>query len=156
MSKVIGFHYTLKNKLGVVIDSSVGHAPMMFLEGHGQIIPGLEREILSLEVGDKKNVKVTADEAYGAIQESLQIAVNKDQFPPDAKLKIGDQFQVNQEPGAPVFKVVKIEGDTIHIDGNHPLAGVDLFFDIEITENRRASKEEMSHGHVHGPGGHHH
>src|SRR5690606_21540034 len=127
-----------------------------FLEGVGQIIPGLENEILALNVGDTKKVEVKASEAYGEVVEELRITVKKDQFPEDAVLNIGDQFQVTNEEGAPVFSIVKIEGNDVHVDGNHPMAGKDLFFDIEIMEKRAASAEELAHGHAHGAGGHHH
>ena len=157
MSKnVIGFHYTLKDKDGHTIDSSAGREPLLFLEGSGQIIPGLEKELIALTVGDKKNIEVKAEDAYGNIIEDLKITVNKSQFPEDKEIQEGDQFQVNNDPHAPVFTVVLIEGDDVHIDGNHPMAGHDLFFDVEITEKRTASDEELSHGHAHGPGGHHH
>lgn len=157
MSKqVIGFHYTLKDQSGNIIDSSEGEAPLLFLEGSGQIIPGLENAVLPLAVGEKKNVEVKAADAYGEIIPDLQITVQRSQFPEGSELKVGDQFQVNNEEHAPIFTVVSIEGDNINVDGNHPLAGIDLFFDIEITEKRAATEEEIAHGHAHGVGGHQH
>lgn len=154
--RVIGFHYTLKDKEGNVIDSSENATPLLFLEEAGQIIPGLEKEIVDLNIGDKKNVEVKAAEAYGEIIEDLKITVQKSQFPEDQELNVGDQFQVTNEDHAPIFTVVDIEGENVHVDGNHPLAGHDLFFDIEITEKRNATEEEMAHGHAHGAGGHQH
>ncbi len=154
--QVIGFHYTLKDKDGNTIDSSQGGNPLLFLEGSGQIIPGLESQITGLAIGDTKSVEVKAGEAYGEVVEDLKITVQKSQFPGDQDLTIGDQFQVNNEPHAPIFTVVHIEGENVHIDGNHPLAGKDLFFEIEITEKRDATDEELSHGHAHGEGGHQH
>ncbi|MGJ8564569.1 MAG: FKBP-type peptidyl-prolyl cis-trans isomerase [Alphaproteobacteria bacterium] len=156
MQHVIGFHYTLKNKIGMVLDSSDGQDAMLFLSGASQIIPGLEKRMEGLSVGDKETIMVPAGEAYGELDAGLQITATKSQFPPDANLKEGDQFKINEEPGAPVFKVVKIEGENVHIDGNHPMAGKDLYFDIEITEKRDATKDELAHGHAHGAGGHHH
>lgn len=153
---VIGFHYELKDGQGQLIDSSQGQEPLLFLEGSGMIIPGLEKEIVGLAVGDKKNVEVKAAEAYGDVVDDLVITVQRSQFPPDADLKVGDQFQVNEEPNAPIFTIKKIETEEVVIDGNHPLAGVDLFFDIEITEKREATDDEIAHGHAHGPGGHNH
>jgi FKBP-type peptidyl-prolyl cis-trans isomerase SlyD len=154
MSKqVYGFHYTLKDQDGNLIDSSEGAAPLLFLEGSGQIIPGLESQIVSLNVGDKKSVEVKAADAYGEIISELQITVKKSQFPEGQELKIGDQFQVNEEEHAPIFTVIQLDGDDVHIDGNHPMAGRDLFFDIEITEKRAATDDELSHGHAHGDGG---
>lgn len=154
--KVIGFHYTLKDKEGQIIDSSEGSSPLIFLEGSGQIIPGLEVELVGLNIGDKKNVEVKAKDAYGDVISELRITVNKSQFPDGQQINVGDQFQVNNEDHAPIFTVVGIEEDDIHIDGNHPMAGQDLFFDIEITEVREATEEEIAHGHAHGDGGHHH
>lgn len=155
-TQVMGFHYTLKDKEGNVIDTSDNSEPLLFLVGSGQIIPGLEIEISAMSVGDKKNIEVKAADAYGEVIDDLRITVQKSQFPPDADLKVGDQFQVNEEPHAPIFTVISIEGEDVNIDGNHPLAGEDLFFDVEVTEKRDATQEEIDHGHAHGPGGHHH
>ncbi|MEE2671119.1 MAG: peptidylprolyl isomerase [Bdellovibrionota bacterium] len=154
--RVFGFHYTLKDKEGNVIDSSENTSPLLFLEESGQIIPGLEKEIIDLEVGDKKNIEVKAAEAYGDIIEDLRITVQRSQFPEGQELNVGDQFQVTNEAHAPIFTVIEIEGDNVHVDGNHPLAGHDLFFDIEVTEKRNATEEELAHGHAHGVGGHNH
>lgn len=153
---VIGFHYTLKDKEGNLIDTSENQDPLLFLTGSGHIIPGLEDVLVTLSIGDKKNVVVPAADAYGEIVDELQITVKRDQFPEGAELQVGDQFQVNNEEHAPVFTIVNIEGDDVHIDGNHPMAGRELHFDVEITEKRNATEEEIAHGHAHGAGGHHH
>lgn len=155
-AQVIGFHYTLKDKDGTIIDTSSDSTPLLFLEGSGQIIPGLENEIKGLNVGEKKNVEVKAADAYGEVVEDLRITVQKSQFPEEQVINVGDQFQVNEEEHAPIFTIIKIEGEEVHIDGNHPMAGHDLFFDVEITEKREATADEISHGHAHGEGGHHH
>ena len=154
--QVIGFHYTLKDKQGELIDSSEGRDPLLFLQGSGMIIPGLEKEIIDLAVGDTKTVEVLAKDAYGDVIDDLIIDVQKSQFPDDRELNVGDQFQVNEEPNAPIFTVVKIEEEAVTLDGNHPLAGVDLVFDVELTEKRDATEEELAHGHAHGKGGHEH
>ncbi len=156
MSNVIGFHYTLKDKEGNLIDTSEGQSPLLFLVGSGHIIPGLEKEVVQMNVGDKKQVTISPEDGYGPIVDDLKITVKKTQFPADANLQLGDQFQVNEEPNAPVFTVVGLEGDDVHVDGNHPMAGVELHFDVEITEKREATEEEVSHGHAHGEGGHNH
>lgn len=156
MSEVMGFHYTLKDKEGNTIDSSQGQNPLLFLVGSGQIIPGLEKEIQGMSVGDKKNVEVKAADAYGDVIEDLKITVKKSQFPEDANIKVGDQFQVNNDPQAPVFTIMEILEEDVKIDGNHPMAGKDLFFDVEVTEKRAATEEELAHGHAHGAGGHQH
>ena len=155
-TQIMGFHYTLRDNDGNVIDSSNDGAPLLFMLGSGHIIPGLESEISDLAIGDKKNVEVQAADAYGEVIDDLRVTVQRSQFPEGDELKEGDQFRVNSDPNTPVFTIVKIENDDIHIDGNHPLAGVDLVFDVEITEKRDATEEEIAHGHAHGPGGHHH
>ncbi len=156
MSNVMGFHYTLKDKEGNKIDSSEGKNPLLFLVGSGQIIPGLEKEIEGLNIGDTKTVEVKAADAYGDVIDDLKITVKKSQFPEDADIKVGDQFQVNNEPNAPVFTIMEIQEEDVKIDGNHPMAGKDLFFDIEVTEKRAATDDEKAHGHAHGEGGHQH
>lgn len=156
MKRVIGFHYTLKDKAGTLIDTSDGQEPLVFLEGTHQIIPGLERVLALLNVGDKRLIEVKAADAYGDVNQEMIINVKRTQFPPDAQLKVGDQFQVNEDDHSPVFTITSVSADEVTVDGNHPMAGKDLFFDVEITEVRAATKEEMAHGHAHGAGGHHH
>lgn len=153
MPKVIGFHYTLTNSNNEVLDTSSEHGPLLFLEGAGQIIPGLEQRVVGMAVGEKAKVDVAAGDAYGNKNDELVIKVQRSQFPADAELNIGDVFQVNQDQGLPPFAVVAIEGEEVTLDGNHPLAGQDLSFDIEITEAREATEEEVAHGHAHGVGG---
>ena len=154
--KVIGFHYTVKTEQGELIDTSDGKTPLLFLEGSGQIIPGLEKELATMSVGDKKDVKVDSDNAYGPINEELKYLVKKDQSPDGSDVKVGDQFQLENDPAAPIFTVTLIENDDVFIDGNHPLAGINLEFNVEITEKRDATEEELAHGHAHGAGGHQH
>jgi FKBP-type peptidyl-prolyl cis-trans isomerase SlyD len=158
MKRVIGFHYTLTDKAGTVLDSSVGDEPLYFLENSQQIIPGLEKVISLMNVGDKRKVEVKANDAYGDINPDLVVKVKKTQFPPDAELQVGDQFQVNNDAHSPVFTIMAVDTEEVTVDGNHPMAGKDLFFDVEIVGVRPATEEEMSHGHAHGAsgqGGHH-
>ncbi|OIQ18950.1 MAG: peptidylprolyl isomerase [Bacteriovorax sp. MedPE-SWde] len=154
--KVIGFHYTLKDGQGTTIDSSEGATPLLFLQESGMIIPGLEKELITMAIGDKKNIEVKAADAYGEKRDDMIITVKKDQFPEGTEVAAGDQFRVNQDANMPPFTVLSVEGEEVTLDGNHPLAGLDLFFDVEITENRDATEEEVAHGHAHGEGGHHH
>ena len=151
--KVIGFHYTLKDSEGTTIDSSEGSTPLVFLEGSGMIIPGLEKELVGMNIGDKKNVEVKSADAYGDKRDDMIITVEKSQFPEGTEINPGDQFRVNQDPNMPPFTVLAVEDGKVTLDGNHPLAGVDLFFDVEITESRAATSEEIAHGHPHGEGG---
>jgi FKBP-type peptidyl-prolyl cis-trans isomerase SlyD len=156
-ARVVSFHYTLKNKNGDVLDSSLHSRPMTFLEGSGQIIPGLERVMLLLGVGDKREVKIPAIEAYGEYDASLRFDVPLTQFPKDHGLKVGDMFRAGpSEEESRIFQVVALTDTHASLDGNHPLAGQDLFFSIEVIATRAATPEEIAHGHVHGQGDHHH
>ena len=157
-TNVISIHYTLKDKTGNVLDSSRSADPLSYLEGVGQIIPGLESQLKGLVAGDKKNVVVKAAEAYGDHDENLVIIVERSQFGDSASLNKGDQFQVQSPDGmTSVFTVMDLVGaDKVKLDGNHPLAGQDLYFDIEMMEVREATAEELEHGHAHGAGDHHH
>ena len=156
MKKVIGFHYTLTDKSGTVLDSSIGDEPLFFLEDSQQIIPGLEKEILTMKVGDKRKIEVKAQDAYGDVNPELVVKVKKTQFPPDATLTVGDQFQVNNDHHSPVFTIMSVDADEVTVDGNHPMAGKDLVFDVELVGSREATQEEVSHGHAHGAHGHGH
>ena len=156
MSQILGFHYTLKDKDGNIIDSSSGKDPLVVLLGRGQIIPGLESEIKDMLIGTKKTVVVAAKDAYGEVNEQLRMIVGKEQFPTEAQLQEGLQFHGGETPDSPIFTIVKIDGEKIYVDGNHMLAGHELHFDVEITEKREASAEEIAHGHAHGVGGHQH
>lgn len=157
-ARVISFHYTLKNREGSVLDSSRDSDPLSYLEGSGQIIPGLEVQMAKLNVGDKKNITVTADQGYGLHDATLIFDIPRTQFP-EGQIKEGDRFQASlSEDGEQmsVFTVKKLTDTHVSVDGNHPLAGEDLFFDVEVTEIRPATADEMAHGHAHGPNGHHH
>lgn len=156
MSKrVISFHYTLTNPEGEKLDSSAGGEPLSYLEGGGQIISGLEKEIQPMKVGDKKRVSVKAKDAYGTRDEKKVVEVPRNKMPAQ-QIKLGDKFRGGNDHNAPILTVTKLTDAVVTLDANHPLAGVDLTFDLEITEIRDATKEELSHGHVHGAGGHHH
>ena len=156
MTKVIGFHYTLKNAEGDVLDSSEGDHPMLYLVGSGQILLALDKEMSAMSVGDKKSVTLSAKDGYGEVDPGLKMNVKLNQFPPETDVKKVLQFRINNEPGSLMFRVLNVLGEEVFIDGNHPLAGQSLHFDVEITEKRPATKDEIAHGHAHGQGGHHH
>jgi FKBP-type peptidyl-prolyl cis-trans isomerase SlyD len=150
------FHYTLKNSAGEVLDSSVGSDPLMYLHGAGNIVPGLERQMLGKSVGDKFKATVQPEDGYGVPNPAMLRVVPKSAFPADVELEVGMQFGT-QTPQGPMAIVVKhIDTESVTVDGNHPLAGVTLHFDVEVVEIREATAEELAHGHVHGPGGHAH
>ena len=153
--KVVSFHYTLTNAQGEVLDQSQEH-PMPYLHGAGNIIPGLEKELAGKKVGDKLTVNVPAAEAYGEYHEQLVNDVPREAFQGVDQIEPGMQFQANTPEGVQVITVKAVNGETVTVDANHPLAGQDLNFDVEIVEVREATEEESAHGHVHGVGGHHH
>lgn len=153
---VASFHYTLTDSTGKVLDTSEGQEPLSYLHGAGNIIPGLENALLGKTTGDKLNVAVNAAEAYGERDNSMVQELDANMFSGIDKIEVGMEFHAETEQGLQVVTVTKVEGDQVTIDGNHPLAGVNLNFDVEITEVREASEEEITHGHAHGAGGHHH
>ncbi len=148
--KVVSFHYTLTLDSGDVVDSSSGKAPLSFLVDSGQIIPGLEKEMLGLEIGDKKSVKVQPEEGYGLSEEQLIQTIERNQIPDSLELKVGEMLRGQSEDGQVVEgKVVFIDDQKVKIDFNHPLANQVLNFDVEIVDVRDATAEELSHGHAH-------
>lgn len=153
---VASFHYTLTDSTGKVLDSSEGQDPLTYLHGAGNIIPGLEKALLGKTAGDKLNVAVTAAEAYGERDDTMVQELPTSMFSGVDQIEVGMEFHAETEHGLQVVTVTAVESETVTIDGNHPLAGVDLNFDVEVTEVREASEEELSHGHAHGAGGHHH
>ena len=153
---VVTIHYTLKNDAGETVDSSAGGEPLAYLQGNGNLIPGLENALEGKQVGDKVSVKVAPGEGYGEYDKSLVQQVPRRSFKGIANVQVGMQFQVQSNQGPRAVTVTNVVGDMVTVDGNHPLAGQNLNFDVEITDVRAASEEELAHGHVHGPGGHHH
>ena len=147
--RVISFHYTLTDPSGKTLDSSKGESPMSFLEGVGQIIPGLEEAVQNLKVGDKKKIRIPSARAYGARSDDRVIQVSREKLGKQ-DVKVGDRFKAEEHSHAPPLVAVKVTKSHITLDGNHPLAGVDLTFDVEVTEIRDATEEELAHGHAHG------
>ncbi len=155
-NSVASFHYTLKDDDGNTIDSSQDQEPLPYLHGSGNIVPGLERELEGKVVGDKLSVIVKPADGYGEFDESLIQELPKAMFAGVDDIQAGMDFHAQTEHGQQVVTVTKVDGDTVTVNGNHPLAGKNLHFDIEVTDIREASAEEIEHGHVHGPGGHQH
>jgi FKBP-type peptidyl-prolyl cis-trans isomerase SlyD len=150
--RVVTFHYTLRDPSGRGLDSSAGGAPISFLEGAGQIIDGLDAQLRSAAAGAKQRVLVPAARAYGERDPAQVQRVKRATLPVEGELRVGDQFQTDTDRYAPIVTVAAIEGDEVVLDANHPLAGVDLTFDVEIVEARAATAEEISHGHAHSGG----
>lgn len=154
--KVGTVNYTLKDKDGEIIDETQDGS-FAYLHGARNIIPGLENELEGKEVGYKNNIVIEPKEAYGERNLEQIQRVPMSMFPDDVELKEGMQFEAQSEDGAPiVVTVTAIDAGEVVIDGNHPLAGIQLYFDIEVIDIRDASEAELEHGHVHAPGGHHH
>jgi FKBP-type peptidyl-prolyl cis-trans isomerase SlyD len=155
-NSVVTIHYTLKDDAGEVIDSSREGDPIAYLHGHGNLVPGLERELEGKNAGDKVNVSVAPDQGYGEYDTNLVQQVPRRAFQGIGKLTIGMRLHAQTPQGPRAVTVTRMVGDMVTIDANHPLAGKTLNFDVEITNVREATEEELSHGHVHGEGGHHH
>lgn len=153
---VVTMHYTLTDDTGTVIDSSAGREPLAYLHGYGNIIPGLEKVLEGREAGFKSNVTVPPAEGYGERDPSAVFEAPREHFDPDMDLTPGVQVYAEGPQGPVAFMVVSVSESGVMLDANHPLAGETLHFDIEITDVRKATEEETTHGHVHGPGGHHH
>lgn len=148
---VVSIDYTLTDDNGQVIDTSEGRGPLSYLHGSGNVIPGLENALEGKTEGDKVNVTVPPEEGYGDRDESLIQAVPKKMFAETAEPEPGMQFQAMGPDGARILTVMKVEGDQVTVDANHPLAGQQLNFDVAIVNIREASEEEVEHGHVHDP-----
>ena len=152
-NKVVSFHYTLSNANGNTIESSRGRDPMVYLHGAGNIIPGLEKEMAGKAAGDTFNVTVEPAEAYGERSQDKLQRVSAKTFSNAKKLRPGQVIRLQTRKGPIQATVVKVGRFNIDIDANHPLAGQALTFDVEITDVRDATEEEIAHRHVHGPGG---
>lgn len=153
---VVKFNYTLTNAEGKVLDQSHGE-PLAYLHGHHNIIAGLEAQMLGKKVGDKFVATIAPQDAYGEYFADAVQEVPRENFQGVEKIEAGMQFQSQTEDGHVMLVTVKdVTDDVVVVDGNHPLAGVELTFDVEIVEIREATPEELDHGHVHGVGGHHH
>lgn len=153
---VASFHYTLTNDAGEVLDSSQGRDPLSYLHGQGHIVPGLEQAMEGKRAGDAFKVDVSPELGYGVHHEQLVQDVPRAAFQGVDEIEVGMSFQANTPQGAHSVTVTQVTADTITVDGNHPLAGQTLHFDVQVTEVRAASADELAHGHVHGAGGHHH
>ena len=154
--QVVSIHYTLTGDRGEVIDSSAAGEPLTYLHGHGNLIPGLERELTGRSAGDKLQVKIPPADGYGEYDPQLVQRVPRRSLKGIANVRVGLRLQAQTDQGARPVTVTHITGDMVTLDGNHPLAGKNLHFDVKVAAVRAATAEELSHGHVHGPDGHHH
>ena len=147
---VVEMHYTLKNDAGDVIDSSKGQEPMPFIQGHGNIIPGLESALEGMKIGESCDVSVKPEDGYGVHHPEAIQEIPMEALQGIDNLEIGMQLQSQDEQGNPfVVHVKSINEETVTIDANHPLAGETLHFNVSIEKVREATKDELEHGHVH-------
>lgn len=155
-NKVATFHYTLKDEKGKLIESSAGQDPLSYLHGNGGIIEGLEEALTGKKAGDKFDITITPDKAYGTRNDDLVEIVSKAEFDAGEEISVGKEFQYEDEDGTihQVY-ITKIEGDDVTVDENHPMADKTLNFSIEVVGVREATEEELDHGHVHDAEGHH-
>lgn len=152
----VSFHYTLTDDAGSVIDSSRGSEPLPYLHGAGNIVPGLERAMAGRKAGDSFKIDVPPELGYGNRVEALVQQMPRSMFEGMPEPQIGMQFQAESNMGPVMVTVIAVDEGSVTLDGNHSLAGSTLHFDIEVVSVRAATDEEVEHGHVHGPGGHHH
>lgn len=160
-NSVVSFHYVVATTDDDPVDQSQAGEPLVYLHGHGQIVPGLEAEMKDKAAGAKFTAVVAAKDAYGTHDPELDLQVPLDIFPEHVRPQIQPGFRFRAEhptlQGSEVtFTVHQIDADHAYVSGNHPLAGKDLKFDIDVVSVRAATAEEVAHGHAHGPGGHHH
>jgi len=153
---VVLFDYTLTDQEKDVIDSSAEGGPLAYLHGEGQIVKGLEKAMEGRKAGDAFQITVGPAEGYGIQDPAKIVVVPADEIEGGDELEVGMQLETESDEGEQTVVITKIEGNNVTIDGNHPLAGMSLHFDIKIREVRAATAEETEHGHVHGPGGHQH
>lgn len=156
-NKAVSIDYTLTNDAGEVIDSSAGGAPLVYLQGAGNIIPGLEKALEGKAVGDELKVSVEPEDAYGEFNPDLLSTLSRSMFEGVDELEVGMQFHASAPDGQMQIVTIRdLDGDDVTVDGNHPLAGKRLNFEVKVVDIREASEEELAHGHAHGEGGHHH
>ncbi|ECV6724185.1 peptidylprolyl isomerase [Salmonella enterica] len=153
---VVSLAYQVRTEDGVLVDESPVSAPLDYLHGHGSLISGLETALEGHEVGDKFDVAVGANDAYGQYDENLVQRVPKDVFMGVDELQVGMRFQAETDQGPVPVEITEVEDDHVVVDGNHMLAGQNLKFNVEVVAIREATEEELAHGHVHGAHDHHH
>jgi FKBP-type peptidyl-prolyl cis-trans isomerase SlyD len=152
---VVSMEYTLKVD-GEVADTSEGREPLEFVHGAGNIIPGLEREMTGMAIGESKEVVVPPADGYGEEDEKAFMDVPREQFPEEIPMKVGTELQVQNQAGQPMYARIDMVGDkNVRLNFNHPLAGKELHFAVKVVGLRNATDEEKEHGHVHGAGHHH-
>lgn len=148
--KLVGIiHYTLTDDEGQIIDSSAGEAPLEYLHGFQNLVPGLEAELNGKKVGDTFSTTVTPEQGYGEVDQALIQELPLSAFNGVDKVEVGMEFHAETQNGMQTVEIIAVEDETVTINGNHPLAGVNLNFEIEVVGIREATEEELEHGHIH-------
>jgi len=156
-NKVVTMNFTLTDETGNVLDSTDSGGPFSYISGKGMVLPKLEEAVSGMIIGTKKQLKLEAKDGYGEYNDDAVQAVRKENFPEDFVLEAGMEYMASNPDGVQMpFIITNVEEETITVDFNHPLAGKNLNFDLELLDVREATPEELSHGHVHGADGHHH
>lgn len=154
---VVTLAYTLRDDAGEVLDSATTAEPFAYVQGRRSVIAGLEKQLAGRAAGDKLDITIAPAEAYGEHSPARVQVVPRDRFPDGIDIEPGMQFHAGDEHGGRMnVRVTEVNEDGVVIDANHPLAGQTLHFAVEVLGVRAATAEELAHGHVHGPGGHHH
>lgn len=154
--QVVSIHYTLRDEAGKIIDSSPAGEPLAYLHGHGNLVPGLERELAGRSVGDKLTVTLSPADGYGEHDSKLVRQVPRRALKGVGNVRVGMRLSASSGRSDRTVTVTRISGDLVTVDGNHPLAGKKLHFEVEVAGVRAATETELSHGHVHAPDGHDH
>jgi FKBP-type peptidyl-prolyl cis-trans isomerase SlyD len=156
-NKVVTMNFTLTDDEGNVLDTTDHGGPFSYLSGSNNILPKLEEAIDSMIIGTKKQISLVSTDAYGNYNEEIVQVVGKENFPEDFELEVGLSYVASNPDGVQMpFVITEVRDEDVTIDFNHPLAGKNLNFNVELLDVRDATQEELSHGHVHGPDGHHH
>ena len=148
----VSIHYTLTNDEGEVLDSSIEDEALVYLHGSGNIISGLEQSLVGKVAGDKFKVRIEAEHAYGELSDDMIQVISRDMFDGIDDIEVGMQFHADVSHGTGVVTVISLDDNEVTVDGNHPLAGQALTFDVEVLEVRAATEEESHQGHIHGAG----
>jgi FKBP-type peptidyl-prolyl cis-trans isomerase SlyD len=154
-NKVVSIHYTLTDNAGTILDTSSGRDPLFYIQGLGHLIPGMEEGMEGKAAGEKFKLKVSPEKGYGVHKPEMIQQVPIEAFG-EQMVSPGMQFEAGTEENRFMVTVTSVDDKLVTVDANHPLAGKELNFEVEVMEVREATAEEISHGHVHGPGGHHH
>ena len=150
--KVVSIHYTLTGDDGEILDTTTGHPPMAYLHGSESCLPALEATLEGRTAGHRGKVTLEPQDAYGRRDEDAVFEAPRDSFPDDAELTPGMEVEAEGDDGPVLFTVVEVKESGVVLDGNHPMAGKRLHFEVEVVDVRDATAEESAHGHAHGAG----